>query len=204
MKGIRSLALVAFATFAPLCFAVQIITSAPLSGPAENPPVASPGTGSVAVTLDTTAHLLRVTVTFSGLVGGTSAAHIHCCTNPPGNVGVATTTPSFAGFPLGVTSGAMDQTYDTTQPGTWNAAFITNNGGTPQGAEAALAAALQAGSAYFNVHTASFPGGEIRGFLVPQVSPSAGAIPTLNEWGMIILVGLLGLTAFVMLRRRAG
>lgn len=202
MKGIRSLALAALAAFAPLCFAVQITTSAPLSGAAENPPVASPGTGNVSVTLDTTAHLLRVKVDFSGLLGGTTAAHIHCCTNPPGNVGVATTTPSFAGFPLGVTTGAMDQTYDTTQPGTWNAAFIANNGGTPQGAEAALAAALLEGRAYFNVHTATFASGEIRGFLVPQVSPNAGSIPTLSEWGMIVLVGLLAVSTFVMLRRR--
>ncbi len=41
-------------------------------------------TGNVAVTLDTTAHLLRVTVAFGNLIGTTTAAHIHCCTNAPG------------------------------------------------------------------------------------------------------------------------
>ena len=97
----------------------------------------------------------------------------------------------------------MDQTYDTSQPGTWNAAFITNNGGSTQGAEAALAAALQDGRAYFNVHTALFPSGEIRGFLVPQSTPAIGSIPTLSEWGMIALVGMLALAAFVSLRQRS-
>ena len=32
---------------------------------------------------------------------------------PPGNVGVATTTPSFPGFPLGVTAGTFSNIFDT-------------------------------------------------------------------------------------------
>lgn len=203
MKGIRSLALGALVAFAPLCFAAQIATSTALSGPQENPPNTSPATGFASVTLDTTSHQMRVAVNFSGLTGNTTMAHIHCCTDAPNNVGVATTMPAFAGFPLGVTAGSLDQTYDTSQPAIWNPAFVTANGGTPLGAEAALAAGLAAGRAYFNIHTTAFPPGEIRGFLVPQVSPSIGSIPTLTEWGMIGLVGLLTLAAFVMLRRRA-
>ena len=34
--------------------------------------------------------------------------------------------------------------------------------------EAALAAGLNAGQAYLNIHTSNFPGGEIRGFLTPE------------------------------------
>ena len=190
------------AALAPLAFGAQILTSGGLSGANENPANASPGTGSAFVTIDTTTHQLRVVVNFSGLTSNTTAAHIHCCTAPPGNVGVATTTPAFAGFPLGVTSGSLDQTYDTLQPSTWNAAFITANGGTPAGAEAALAVGLAQGNAYLNIHTSQFPGGEIRGFLVPQNSPNTGNIPTLSNAALIGLAGVLAIVAFVTLRRR--
>ena len=83
--------------------ATPISYSAHLSGPAESPPNASPGTGTALVTLDTAAHMLTVDVTFSGLLGTTTASHIHCCTAVPGTgtAGIATQTPSFTGFPLG-------------------------------------------------------------------------------------------------------
>ena len=53
-----------------------------MSGAAENPPNASPGTGSGFVDIDTGTHLLHVHVTFSGLLGITTASHVHCCTTP--------------------------------------------------------------------------------------------------------------------------
>ena len=111
---------------------------------------------------------MRVEVTFSGLIGNTSASHIHGPTATPGvgTAGVATQTPTFIGFPLGVTSGTYDHTFDTTQTSTYNAAFVTANGGTAARAEAALAASLAAGTAYLNIHTTQYPGGEIRGFLI--------------------------------------
>jgi CHRD domain len=80
---------------------------------------------------------------------------------------VATTTPTFAGFPLGVTAGTYHIILDLTLATSWNAAFIAANGGTTAGAEAALAAGLNAGNTYLNIHTNVFPGGEIRGFLIP-------------------------------------
>ena len=81
---------------------------AELSGPAEFPPNASPGTGLAIVRYDPVLHTLRVEANFFGLTGTTTASHIHCCTAVPfaGTAGVATTTPTFAGFPLGVTAGA--------------------------------------------------------------------------------------------------
>lgn len=204
-RRIRTLALgCASLAVAPALFAATIITSAPLSGASENPANGSAGTGNAFVTLDTTTHQLRVGVNFSGLVANTTAAHIHCCTSPPNNVGVATTMPAFAGFPLGVSAGSLDQTYDTTQASTWNAPFITNNGGTPAGAEAALAAGLAAGQAYLNIHTSTYPGGEIRGFLQPTAVPSVGNIPTLSEWGLGALVVALAAGTWWMLRRREG
>jgi hypothetical protein len=137
-----------------------------LSGPNENPPNASSGTGRAFVTWNDVSHLMSIDATFSGLTGTTTAAHIHCCVAPPGSAGVATTTPSFAGFPLGVTSGTFSNTLDMTQVSSYNPAFISANGGTAETAEAVLLAGLKAGQTYFNIHTSVFPGGEIRGFLV--------------------------------------
>jgi hypothetical protein len=126
--------------------------TADLNGPSEDPPNASPGTGSAQVVYDSAAHTLKVQASFSGLLGDTTAAHIHSPTAVPlaGTAGVATQVPSFTGFPLGVTSGTYDHTFVLTDAGSFNPAFVTANGGTAAGAEAALAASLEAQTAYFN------------------------------------------------------
>lgn len=151
--------------------ATLLVYEASLDGPSEKPPVASPATGFTTVSYNDVAHTLRVEVTFSGLLGGTTAAHIHCCVLPPDTVGVATTTPTFPLFPTGATSGSYDSTFDLTLASSFNPTFVTNSGGTPAGAEAALAAGLAAGEAYLNIHTSAFPAGEIRGFLQPVAIP---------------------------------
>ena len=88
--------------------ATPITYQVALSGPAEAPPNASPGTGAAIIIVDAAAHTLSVDVTFSGLLGNTTASHIHCCTLLPGTgaAGVATQVPTFTGFPLGVTAGS--------------------------------------------------------------------------------------------------
>ena len=166
----RLLVAAALSLFAGLANAAVIVVGADLSGPAEAPPNASPGTGTARVELDTIAHTMRVIAEFSGLLGNVTAAHIHCCTAAPltGTAGVATAVPTFPGFPSGVTAGTYDVTFDTSAAATWNPAFITANGGTALGAEARLATELLNRTTYFNVHTDLFPGGEIRGFLVPE------------------------------------
>lgn len=163
--------LAALLAVAPAVQANVIVYSAALSGPAESPPNASPGTGFAKVTWDDVAHTMRVEAAFSGLLGNTTASHIHCCTATPGvgNVGVATQLPAFASFPLGVTAGSYDQTFNLALAASWNPTFVTNNGGTTASAEAALFGGMSQGKAYLNIHTNSFPGGEIRGFLqVPE------------------------------------
>ena len=154
--------------FAARANAAIIELTAVLNGPSEAPPNASPGTGFARVFYDNVAHTLEIDAQFQGLLGTTMAAHIHCCTAVPfaGTAGVATQTPSFIGFPLGVTSGVFHNTYDLTLASSWNVAFINANGGTTAGAEARLVAGMFAGQSYFNIHTSFAPGGEIRGFLV--------------------------------------
>jgi hypothetical protein len=158
----------------------------------ESPSTGSPGTGFAQVTIDTAANTMDVMVTFSGLTSGTTASHIHCCIAPGGNAGVATTTPTFTGFPLGVTSGTYDHTFDMSLASSYNPAFVTANGGTVASAEPVLLAGLSAGDAYLNIHTANFPGGEIRGFL--------HAVPEPSTWAMMIL-GFAGI-GFMAYRRR--
>jgi hypothetical protein len=160
-----------------------------MNGPSESPPQASPGTGSALVIIDSTANTLNiVSDTFSGLVGTTTASHIHCCTALPGSgaAGVATQTPSFTGFPLGVTAGSYSMLFDMTQASTWNPAFITANGGTAAGAEAALVAGAAAGEAYLNIHSSFAPGGEIRGFLVAIPEPGTLSFAFASLAGMFL------------------
>ena len=144
-----------------------------LSGSAESPPNASTATGSGYVSIDTVNQMMTVNVSFSLLAGTTTAAHIHSPTAVPGTgtAGVATTTPSFASFPAGVSSGTYSNTLDMTQSSSYNPAFVTANGGTTASAFAALCAGIAGGRAYFNIHTSTFPGGEIRGFLVAVFRP---------------------------------
>lgn len=166
--------------------------TASLSGPAESPPNNSPARGFGTVDYDSTLHLLRIFMYWTGLTGTTTTSHIHCCTALPdeGTAGVAVTAPTLPGFPEGVTEGTYQALLDLNNPANFGASFLALFGGRRESAEEALAAGLAESRAYLNIHTVTFPGGEIRGFLhVP-------------EPGALALAGL-ALVAAGGMRRRA-
>lgn len=152
-----------------------LIYTTTLSGAAEQTPNDSMGTGFSTVTIDTIAMTMRVEVTFAGLTGVTTASHIHGPTAVPfdGTAGVMTPTPTFPGFPLGVTAGSMDFTFDLSQSSSYNPSFVTAQGSVPDAMNALLGAFAE-GRAYLNIHTTQYGAGEIRGFYIP--SPSGGAM----------------------------
>ncbi len=184
----------------PLLFALNAgatTYNAILNGPSESPPNASDAFGVAQIKFDTSTHVLMVEVAFVGLDGTTTASHIHCCTATPGTgpAGVATELPSFTGFPLGVTSGAYSHTFDTSMTSTWNPSFLAAHGGTASGAEAAFDAGLMGGSAYLNIHSTLYPGGEIRGFLMPVT-----AVP--EPASLALLVGGIPVVGLALRRRQ--
>ncbi|MGE3108913.1 MAG: CHRD domain-containing protein [Phycisphaerales bacterium] len=159
----------------------EILTfTASLSGLNEAPPTPSSGSGFSTLTIDTLANTMRVEANFENLLAGVTACHIHGATAVPfmGNAGVMTPTPTFPGFPSGVTMGTYDMTFDMTMASSYNPAFVTANGGSVAASFAALISAVEGGRAYLNIHSTQFPGGEIRGFYVP--GPGAAAVLALG------------------------
>jgi len=188
---LKAAVLAAFLSAAGTAQAAITVFQATLSGLNEVPANASPGSGFAQVTIDDVLRTMSISANFSGLTGTTTSAHIHCCTPAGTNIGVATTTPTFPGFPLGVSSGTYANVFDLNLASTYSNGFLVANGGTAAGAYAALLTGLNDGNAYFNVHSTSFPGGEIRGQL--------SAVPEPGTWAMMIVgFGLAGAT----LRRR--
>jgi hypothetical protein len=116
--------------------AEMVAYKAELKGSQEVPATDSKGTGTAAVTYDTATKLLKWKVTYSGLSGPATAAHIHGPAEPGKNAGVS------IGFPK-------------PESPIEGSATLTD----------AQAADLAAGKFYVNVHTAANKGGEIRGQL---------------------------------------
>jgi len=133
--------------------------SADLKGFNEVPAKFTAGKGTFRATIDQTAQTITFTLTFSGLSGAPAAAHIHFGQRDV-NGGVQVFLCDGAGHtacPAG-TSGTVT--------GTIHAADVIPT--VPdQGIEAGefnkLVIAILAGKTYANIHTAQFPGGEIRG-----------------------------------------
>lgn len=129
---------VAFAMLASTpAFAEIVNLHANLTGASEVPPTPSKGIGTVDANLDTNARTLTWEVTYSGLSGKATAAHFH------GPAAKGKNAP-----PVLPIKGAL---------------------ASPIRGKAKLTAKqmknLQNGLWYFNIHTAKYPKGEIRGQL---------------------------------------
>ena len=194
------------ALLSAVCSAAAMVMAAPASAaifmfatPLSPEVAGATGSGLASVVFDDAAQTLSITANWSGLSGTTTVAHIHCCVASPGNAGVAVTPGTLPGFPVGLTSGSYTtpSPLDLTDPVTYTASFVTNFGaGTTAGAQAALLEGLQNGTAYFNIHTTTYPGGEIRGFLAPVPEPQTWAL-------MIVGFGLVGAAIRRSRRRRS-
>jgi hypothetical protein len=148
------------------------------------------GDGSVTVDYDDVEHTLRIVANWTGLSGTTTIAHIHCCVAPPGTAGIAVTPTTLPGFPVGLNAGSYTSPLiDLDLASSFTTTFVNQfGGGTLPGATSALLAGMSGGTAYFNIHTTQFPGGEIRGFLQKVPEP---AVWSLLLPGVVMLPGVL-------------
>lgn len=183
MKTYSTLVAAAAVCLSSAAFAHEVVYTATLAPEA----IGATGTGSTTVTVDLDLQTMRVQANFTGLSGVTSASHIHGPTAAAGtgNASVMTETPTFSGFPLGVTSGTFDQTFDMSVAGSYNPAFLSNaqNQGSIPTAFNSLVTALNDNKAYLNIHTSTFGAGEIRGYLQLVPEPT-----TLTALAGVVLV----------------
>jgi hypothetical protein len=187
MKQVLSVLALAAAGLATPAFAQTY--RANLTGPDESPPNTSPGMSMV--TVDLSGTNLMIDAPFRDLVAPTTVAHIHCCTAQPFS-GAAPPAIGLAGFPLGVEAGTYSHSFSLYDAASYDPAFLTAHGGMVTDAASALVGAMNANEAYVNIHSTTYPNGEIRGFLV------AAPIPEPSEWAM--LAG--GLASLLWMGRR--
>ena len=154
--------------FSPTSAAALLRFNAQLSGLQEVPPSATPGTGNANLSFDTVAQTLTVHIEYLGLLSTVTAAHIHCCAGVGVNAPIAI---GLSGFPSATTA-IYDQVFDLAQVNIYNASFLTTAGGTAAGAQSLLSNALFAENTYINIHSSTFPGGELRGQLIPVPAPA--------------------------------
>jgi hypothetical protein len=124
------------AAFVSAASAATVNYTARLSGGREVPKTDSKGTGKLDATFDTQTKAFNYTLTFDGLTGPATAAHIHGPATRKESAGVV--APLGDKSPTSPISGTVTLTDDQ-------------------------AKALASSKLYVNVHTAANPSGEIRG-----------------------------------------
>ncbi len=124
----------------PAANAESIAFKADLKGSSEVPSNDSAGTGTVEATFDTESKAFVWTIDYSGLTGDATAAHFHGPAAPDATAGPVVPIEGSLASPI-----KGEATLDDQQ-----------------------ATDLQAGMWYFNVHTAQYPDGELRGQVLKQ------------------------------------
>ena len=116
-------------------YAETLNMTAELSGAAEVPANDSAGTGTLEATYDTETMLFTWTVTYEGLTGDATAAHFHGPAEADANAGPVIPIEGDLASPIEGSATLTEEQATQLQDGLW----------------------------YFNVHTAEYPDGEIRG-----------------------------------------
>jgi hypothetical protein len=136
MKRVIATAALGVLIAAP-AWAESVTFHAMLNAASEVPPKDTKGSGEAMATLDTASKDLTYTVTFTGLTGPATMAHLHGPAAAGANAGVQVPLGNNPSSPINGSAKLTD----------------------------AQVANLMAGNWYVNVHTAVNPGGEIRGQL---------------------------------------
>jgi hypothetical protein len=156
---------------------VHYFSQLPVSGDQVNPPTSSPATGTFTGRYYESTMELIFTVDFDDLTGTTTLAHFHGPAVADSNAGVRL---GLGDFPTGIDSGSFSDTVtlDKTQ-------------------ETELLAEMW----YLNIHTTTFPGGELRGqlyeaMIIPveltSFSASVNANSVLLRWSTATELNNLG------------
>lgn len=111
--------------------------TANMSGSQESPPVNTGASGNAEVTYDRDNGMLHYRVSYSGLSGPATAAHIHGPAGPGQNAGVVVPFTNVGSSPITGSAKVSAEQFNQ----------------------------LASGQMYVNVHTAAHPAGEIRGQL---------------------------------------
>ncbi len=144
-RTLLALVPVAWAGSMTAAMAASMTFSVPLTGAQQVPPVTTSGSGTAQLTFDAGTRKLTWSITYSGLSGAATMAHIH--------------GPAAEGKNAGVEVWLSKKGTMASSPITGSATLT-----------AAQAKQLMAGEMYVNVHTKDHPTGEIRGQIVPSKS----------------------------------
>ena len=149
----------ALCALAPIGRAQVVEFRATINAAQENPATSSPATGTAILLYDVRANTFDLIVSINGMTNTATASHLH---------------EAAAGTNGGVVTNLGAEAVYTRSGANLSATFrnITHGGDK---------ARLLKGEAYFNIHSAQFPGGEVRGQLIPQPVRLVAKLDTAQE-----------------------